>query len=198
MDSRDYKTFRILEEISHNNGISQRTLAEKLNVSLGLVNSFVKHLAAKGYFRARALPRERVRYILTPEGAAEKTRLAYDYIRHSFDLYKKSYNVIHGTVDSLTESGVRTVAFYGVGGISDLMHQVISRTSLELVAVVDDFHKGKVFHGRTAIGLDEVHSVQFDRMIVTMFDNQQYSSEIIIKAGVDRDKIVILDHQKYV
>lgn len=198
MDNRDVKTLQILEEIAVNHDVSQRSLARKLDVSLGMVNSFVKHLTAKGYFRAKALPKERVRYILTPEGAAEKTRLAYDYIKYSFDLYKKSYGIIQETLKELAGSGVRTVAIYGVGVISELICQEVSNLGIGISALIDNANKGKVFYGRKAIGLDDMGTVAFDRFILAVCDNQQYSVERIISAGVDRRMIVTLDQQIYV
>ncbi|MFA6012011.1 MAG: winged helix-turn-helix transcriptional regulator [Desulfobacteraceae bacterium] len=198
MDNRDVKTLQILEAIADNDGVSQRSLAQKLNVSLGLVNSFVKHLTAKGYFRAKALPKDRVRYILTPEGVAEKTRLAYDYIKYSFDLYKKSYGIIHDMLKNLASEGVETVVLYGVSVISEMIFQEVSKLGIEIAVVIDDANKGKIFHGKTAIGLDEVEDVKFDKIIVTACDNQQYSVESLLKAGVSQDIIVTLDHKKYV
>jgi len=198
MDNRDVKTLQILEAIADNDGVSQRGLAQKLDVSLGLVNSFVKHLTAKGFFKAKALPKDRVRYILTPEGAAEKTRLAYDYIKYSFDLYKKSYGIIHDMLHSLANEGVGTVALYGVGVISEMIFQEVSKLGIEIVAVIDDANRGRLFHGKTAIGLDEVKDFKFDRIIVTACDNQQYSVESLLNARVSQDLIVTLDHKKYV
>lgn len=198
MDNRDVKTLQILEAIADNDGVSQRNLAQKLNVSLGLVNSFVKHLTAKGYFRAKALPKDRVRYILTPEGAAEKTRLAYDYIKYSFDLYKKSYGIIHEMLHGLANEDVETVALYGVGVISDMIFQEVSKLGIKIAAVIDDANRGKLFHGKTAIGLDEIKNVNFDRIIVTACDNQQYSIESLLNARVSQEMIVTLDHKKYV
>ena len=198
MDNRDVKTLQILEEIAGNDDVSQRTLAQKLDVSLGLVNSFVKHLTAKGYFKAKTLPKERVKYILTPEGAAEKTRLAYDYIKYSFDLYKKSYGIIHDMLNILAGQGVRTVALYGVGVISEMICQEIEGLGIEITAVIDDANKGGVFYGMTAAGLSEIDDVMFDRIIVAACDNQVYSVDQLLKAGVRGDLIVTLDHKKYV
>jgi len=198
MDNRDVKTLQILEAIADNDGVSQRSLAQKLDVSLGLVNSFVKHLTAKGFFRAKALPKDRVRYILTPEGAAEKTRLAYDYIKYSFDLYKKSYGIIHDMLHGMSNAGVGTVVVYGVGVISEMNFQEVSKLGIEISSVIDDANKGDIFHGKTAIGSDDTKKVKFDRVIVTACDNQNYSIESLLKAGVSQDRIVTLDHKKFV
>ena len=88
MDTQELRTLRLLEEIESDQAPSQRDLSTRLNISLGLVNSFMKRLAQKGYFKITNIPKNRVRYILTPKGAAEKTRLTYEYIQYSFQFYK--------------------------------------------------------------------------------------------------------------
>ena len=74
MDPKDLRTLKILEKVDNDSVPSQRDLARDLNISLGLVNSFIKRLVKKGYFKARHVPRNRIRYFLTPKGAAEKSR----------------------------------------------------------------------------------------------------------------------------
>jgi len=66
MDQQELRTLQLLEEIESNRSPSQRDLATHLNISLGLVNAFMKRLAKKGYFKITNIPRNRVRYILTP------------------------------------------------------------------------------------------------------------------------------------
>lgn len=194
MDSRDYKTLLILEEIENNSFVSQRGLSEKLNISLGLVNSFVKHLTAKGYFRAKALPKKRIKYILTPEGVAEKTRLAYNYIRYSFDLYKRSYAKIHHLINSLDALGVKKIVFYGATNIAEITYQELNKSQIKLVAVVDDQKNGDVVHGHQVISLDGLKDIQFDKIVVTAYDHNHYSLDNLRNAGISPNKIVIIDN----
>jgi DNA-binding MarR family transcriptional regulator len=88
MDPKDIRTLKILEKADNDIIPSQRDLARELNISLGLVNSFIKRLVKKGYFKVTHVPRNRVRYMLTPMGASEKTRLTYLYIQYSYNFYK--------------------------------------------------------------------------------------------------------------
>ena len=72
MDQQDIRTLKILEEIEEDQSPSQRAIARKLNISLGLANSFITRLVNKGYFKITNIPANRVKYILTPKGTAEK------------------------------------------------------------------------------------------------------------------------------
>jgi len=90
MDPKDLRTLKFLEQVDNNKTSSQRDMAGELNISLGLVNSFIKRLVKKGYLKIASIPKNRIRYILTPRGAAEKTRLTYLYIQHSYNFYKEA------------------------------------------------------------------------------------------------------------
>jgi DNA-binding MarR family transcriptional regulator len=198
MDNRDIKTLQILETISHDETVSQRTLARTLDVSLGLVNSFIKHLTVKGFFKIKYLPKDRVRYIITPEGASEKTRLAYNYIKHSFSLYKKSYGIIRDMLQNLAKEGIRNVALFGSGVISEMIVHEMTKLGLNVTAVIDDSMKGTAYLGIPVMGTDEIRHVEFDRIIVAEYDHQEYSMDALLNAGVPEYRIVRLDHSKYI
>ena len=49
-DNQDsYKSLLLLDEISKGENLSQRGLSRRLNIALGLVNSYIKNLISKGY-----------------------------------------------------------------------------------------------------------------------------------------------------
>ncbi|MBA3036925.1 MAG: winged helix-turn-helix transcriptional regulator [Desulfobacterium sp.] len=51
MKNPDIHTLKILEEIDKGTVPSQRDIAKNLNISLGLVNSFIKRLVRKGFLK---------------------------------------------------------------------------------------------------------------------------------------------------
>ena len=113
MELKDIRTLKIIEEIEKDYAPSQRELASELNISLGLVNSFIKRLAKKGYCKITTIPKNRVKYILTPKGAAEKTRLTYKYIQYSYKFYKDARKKLRKQFKDLEEQGVHCIVFYG-------------------------------------------------------------------------------------
>ena len=92
MENQEIRTLKLLEEIDNDRTPTQRDLSKKLNISLGLVNLFIKRLGKKGYFKVKTIPKNRVKYILTPAGAMEKTRLIYEYISSSYHYFKAAKN----------------------------------------------------------------------------------------------------------
>ncbi|MDP2753608.1 MAG: winged helix-turn-helix transcriptional regulator [Nitrospirota bacterium] len=90
-ESQDtYKSLLLLDEISKGHPLSQRDLSKRLNIALGLVNSYIKNLVSKGYITIRAIPTKRYAYFLTPKGFAEKTRLTYHHLQNFTNLYREA------------------------------------------------------------------------------------------------------------
>ena len=58
MDPKDIRTLKILEQVDNGRTPSQRDLAGELNISLGLVNSFIKRLVKKGFVKIRTIPKK--------------------------------------------------------------------------------------------------------------------------------------------
>lgn len=193
MDNQDLRTLKILEEIEKDKTPSQRYLAGKLNISLGLVNSFIKRLAQKGLFKIKNIPKNRVKYILTPKGAAEKTRLTYKYIQYSFQFYKSAREKLRNLFYDLTKNGNKKIVFYGAGDLAEIAFISLQEVPIELVAVVDDNKAGEIFMDFVIAGSDYLSTIYFDKIIITSNDDTENNLKSILKKGISRSKIAMLE-----
>ncbi len=190
METQELRTLKILEAVEQEETPSQRDLAKRLNVSLGLVNSFIKRLVNKGYFKITTIPRNRVRYILTPKGAAEKTRLTYAYLAYSFDFYRQARRKMQALFKDLSTQGVRRIAFYGATDLAEIGFLCLQETSIELVGVFDEERKGEQFlGGRKVGGYRELMSAGFDRVIITSIETMQADYEGLCSSELDSEKV---------
>lgn len=193
MNHQDLRTLQLLEEIGHSETPpSQRDLAKKLDVSLGLVNSFVKRLVHKGYFKVSTIPKNRVRYILTPKGATEKTRLTYKYMQHSYQFYKDARRKFSDLFRQLTRDGIRRLVFYGAGDVAEIAGICLEETLIKLVAVVDDSRVGEHLSGVEVKGTDELASIDFDKILVTTAQSHTQILKDIKKLGISREQVIVL------
>ena len=181
MDPKDIRTLKILEKVDNGAAPSQRDLARDLNVSLGLVNSFVKRLVKKGYFKVTHIPKNRIRYMLTPLGAAEKTRLTYLYIQYSYNFYKDARQKLRYLYTSLEKQGVSRIVFYGASELAEIAFLSLLETSIELVGVFDDEKEGNSFMHHTIANPESIGSYSFDKILITSIN----STEIILQKIVD-------------
>ncbi|VEN74534.1 conserved hypothetical protein [Candidatus Desulfarcum epimagneticum] len=191
MDQQEIRTLKILEQMDAGHPPSQRALAESLNVSLGLVNSFIKRLVSKGYFKATHIPRNRIKYILTPQGAAEKTRLTYEYIKYSFGFYQDARQRLSSLLKGLEEKGVRQIAFYGVSDIAEIAYMCLHETSMELVAVVGGPESRNFFFNDRIVPAERLDEIPFDALLVTVMDPGKEILDEIERAGVSRDQVAL-------
>ena len=192
MDPQDLRSLQLLEEIDNNHSPSQRDLAQKLNISLGLVNSFIKRLATKGYVKITTIPRNRVKYILTPKGFAEKSRLTYEFIQYSFHFYKRALRDIEDLLNDFQKRGVKKVVFYGANDLAEIAFISLRGTDIQLIGVVDEEKQGKDFLGFTVKSITELKKAGFDRIIVTTIDSKEAQLDKLLGKKIPREKIVML------
>ena len=192
MDNQDIRTLKILEEIDNDHSTTQRDLSKKLNISLGLVNSFVKRLAHKGYFKITTIPKNRVKYILTPKGAAEKARLTYQYIQYSFEFYKEAREKLRKLFEDLMAEGVSHVVFFGANDFAEIAYISLHETTIEMVGIVDDEKIGDKFLGFEVINSTWLNSISFDKILITSIDSKDMVLETVLKQGIPSGKVVMM------
>ena len=190
MDPIDLRTLKILEKVDIDGTPSQRDLARDLNISLGLVNSFIKRLAKKGYFKIGHLPKNRVRYILTPRGIAEKSRLTYEYIQYSFTFYKDSRQKLRNLYAELETQDVRRIIFYGAGDLAEIAYLSLQQSRIELVAVVDEGGAGEGFMQFTVAHPDLIKFLRYDRILITSTNFTEPILEKLAAMGISSNLVV--------
>jgi DNA-binding MarR family transcriptional regulator len=166
MEKNEIKTLRLLEAFEENPAQTQRDLSKKLKISLGMVNTFTKRLAKKGFFKARSINRGRVQYILTPRGIAEKARLTYHYIFYSIQYYKSMRDKLKNIFDMLSDQKIKGVFFYGVSELAEIAYITLLETNLKLMGVIDDNMRGNEFMGLCIEGTDRLKDISVNEVVV--------------------------------
>ena len=190
METQDLRTLKILKEFDANDSPSQRYLSKKLDISLGLVNSFLKRLAKKGYFKITTIPKNRVKYILTPKGALEKSRLTYEYIQHSFKYYRDTRYKMKHQFKSLENEGNKKIVFYGVGDLAEIAYVSLLETSMNLMAVVDPQKAGNNFLGKKVQDIDSLGNLSFDKILITTINSSEDAEQLMSRRNIKKNKII--------
>src|SRR2546423_2550602 len=137
MDLQGQRDLLLLSELDRDGGATQRTLATKLGVALGLTNLYLKRLARKGYIKITTIPRHRITYLLTPRGMAEKTRLTYLYMQYSLSYYRDMRKRLKVVLTELASAGAKRIVIYGTGELAELAYISLREMNLTLVGFVD-------------------------------------------------------------
>jgi DNA-binding MarR family transcriptional regulator len=192
MDKEDLYMLRLMGEIDRNGITSQRELSRRLDVSLGLVNTFLKRLINKGYFKIKTMPRNRVKYFLTPEGLTRKSRLTVEYLQYSLHFYKDIKKLLLSTYNQMLKEDVKNLLFYREGEVSELAYLYLKLTPIQLTGIIDPENQGKVFFEYKINGPEKIQQLNWDKILLTRLDNPEKDINLLVQLGVDPGKIATI------
>jgi DNA-binding MarR family transcriptional regulator len=181
----------LLSELERNATTSQRSLSLKLGVALGLTNLYIKRLARKGYIKVTTIPQNRIRYLLTPQGLAEKSRLTYQYMQYSITHYRDMRTRLRDALTVAIKEGVTRVVIYGTGELAEMAYLSLQELNLTLVGFVDDRRQDR-FLSYPVCAPNLVGGWEFDAVLLTDLENGDKHREILERYLVPEKKILTL------
>ncbi|MGD0280271.1 MAG: winged helix-turn-helix transcriptional regulator [Smithella sp.] len=184
-----YRSLMLLSEITGQEPLSQRELSRRLGIAVGLVNSYLKNLVAKGYVRVKNFPSNRYAYLLTPQGLAEKSRLAYQHLSYFTSLYTVARQDYLDLFRRLEAGGVREVAFCGVDEVAEVAYLSLRETGLKLVAVMDDTRTGNPFFGVPVVSLAEGVSLVRAPLVISSLKRRDEILKTLETIGIPSARI---------
>jgi len=189
MQKEDLHILRLMGEIDRVENHSQRELSRNLNLSLGLVNTFLKRLVNKGYFKVKTMPRNRVKYFLTPEGLARKSRLTAEFLRYSLNFYRDIKHLILDNYSQMEEKDVKSILFYGAGEVAELAYLYLQLSKIKLVGIVDERQQGKNFFGFRISGFERLEAPDWDMILLTRLEDTDRTIAALLDKGVSQSRI---------
>jgi len=187
-----YKSHQLLDEISKGEPLSQRDLSKKLNLALGLVNSYLKNLVSKGYVTISAIPAKRYTYYLTPKGFSEKTRLTYQLLQDYTNIYRDARRDFQKLFHDLSMSGATKVVFAGVDEVAEIAYLSLQEADIKLAGVFDDTKKGSKFFKTVVLPFHEIHTMDYDRVILSTFLRREEVYKSLLANKVSEEKILAI------
>lgn len=192
MDERARRDLAFLTSIAQDQQLTQRRLSLKLGIALGLTNVYLRRFVRKGYVKCVNVQPNRLRYLLTPKGIAEKSRLTYEYWEYSLHLYTGVRRHLRTVLGRSVASGAHRVAIYGTGEAAELAYLSLRELGLEPVAVFDG-HANGAFLGIPVRALDDHLSVPYDVLIVATLEDPDRLVTYLVSRGVSPDQLVTLE-----
>lgn len=191
MNLQGQRDLLLLTELERDGAVTQRSLATKLGVALGLTNLYLKRLAKKGCIKITTIPPHRVRYLLTPQGFAEKSRLTYLYMQYSLTHYRDMRARLRDTLSCAEDNGVRRVVIYGTGELAEMAYLSLYETSMILVGFIDDSRREE-FLSHPVDRPDVLIDWEFDAVLLAELERVAEQRERLERQHVPDQKIVAL------
>jgi predicted transcriptional regulator len=188
MDLEARRDLKLLEAVEQDAHVTQRGLASQLGIALGLANIYLKRLMVKGYIKVSNVQPNRLSYLITPRGVAEKARLTYEFMDYSLHLYKDVRQHLREVLQECA-AGERRVAIYGRGEAAELAYLSLKESGLEPVAIFDA-DGGQVFLGMPVRSIADHADVDYDLLIIASLEpSTARHLETVTQHGVPRDKV---------
>lgn len=196
MERHVERHLEILTAIEEGTPLTQRALAERLGVALGLANLYLKRLAGKGFIKVREFPTKpyagkRLRYVLTPKGAAEKARLTYEYMGHSLQLFRRTRGNLRDALEPLTQNGMKRIALWGTGEAAELAYLTLKEFGIEPVGIFAGDGGGH-FLGLPVRPVAELAAADVDGIVVATFEKPDRHLAELADLGIPSQKFLTL------
>ena len=188
MDKDGQRALFVLQEVEQNPILTQRSLSQKLGVALGLTNLYIKRLVRKGHIKITTFPKNRIRYLLTPRGIQEKSRLTYEYLQYSLTYYRDVRQRFNSTLAVLEQSGVKRIVIFGVGELAELAYLSIQERDLVLVGFIADGPGGR-FLSFPRGTLDSLKEWNFDAILISDLGNVDDMRTRIHASGISPEHV---------
>ena len=191
MNIQGQRDLVLLSEVERDAGVTQRALSTTLGVALGLTNLYLKRLARKGYVKIATIPRNRIQYLLTPQGLIEKSRLTYLYMQHSLAYYREMRERIKEMMASFGGSQGQRVVIYGTTVLAELAYLSLRDMHIDCVGFIDENPRDS-FLSCPVSTPEQVGRWQFDRVLIADLEHAAACEEQLVQAGVPRENVLSL------
>ncbi|MFP6755445.1 MAG: winged helix-turn-helix transcriptional regulator [Alphaproteobacteria bacterium] len=173
-------TLKIIDAIDKDGAKSQRVIAKRAEIALGLANAYLKRCARKGWIKVRQAPARRYFYYITPKGFKEKARLTAEYLSTSLSMFRVARAQCDDLLARCIDQGCRRIALAGAGDLAEIAALSALNEEIELVAVIDRASNQSRLAGiRIVRSLAEVGPV--DAVLITDITNPQETFELLVQ-----------------
>lgn len=181
-------TLELLASVEANRHVSQRTLATRLGIAVGLANGYFRRCVHKGWIKMSKAPARRYAYYLTPKGFAEKSRLTTEYLALSFDFFRTARTECLRALRAAEARGWQRIVLFGDGELAEIATLAARETDVELVAILAPGRNEQELAGLPVVA-DLEDAGAFDAVLITDIQAPQESFDAL-RARFDPARIL--------
>ena len=172
-----------LLELKQNPSLTQRSLAHRLNISLGLTNAILQNLIHRGWIKAKKLTGRKILYLITPQGMARATNLIYDRFRETQNYYQYTKELLTSYLTDLYSKGKRRAIIYGTNQLAEITYLSLLDSPLKLHSILTDDLSKKKFLGHEVLTLSDFIKKYSQQL------SEKSQKELVIISTVSLDKL---------
>lgn len=190
-ESTSRRELDILTQLEDAPEISQRDLATRAGIALGLTNLVLRTLVQKGYVRMSKTTWKRWLYSLTPDGFSHKIHLTVGYIRRVLDDYQGVRNTLRQELKPLALNEESSVALCGSGDFAELVYLGLKELGIEELDIFET--DGRVGGKFLRIPIHDIATLRpghYDRVLVASLVDVEKTATELKELGVTPEQLV--------
>jgi len=183
-------TLELLGHIEQRSDISQRHLAAKLGIALGLTNSYLKRCARKGFVKIKEVPANRYLYYLTPKGFAEKSRLTAQFLTTCLTFYRQAAESCSEAFNHCEQAHWRRLVLCGASDLAEIAYTRSLGHDVDVVGVFDPHCPlQEILSVPVATHWDALPAA--DAYLITGLEDPLAMYRRIVLAAADRERVLV-------
>lgn len=177
----DRATLSLLSTLESDDRLTQRGLAARIGVALGLTNSLLKRAIHKGLVKVQQAPAKRFAYYVTPKGFSEKTRLVADYLSSSLTFFRQAREEYTTLFEEIRSQNGKRIALFGMGELAEIAILSAQACEVELQAVIHPGSNQVTFSELSVISsLEGLNASDYDAVVITNAETPQDAYEALV------------------
>jgi hypothetical protein len=142
----------IQQTLEQNPDASQREIAQKSSLSLGMTNAVLRRFADKGWIMMKKLSSHTIRYVLTPTGMNALVRRSMNYMQRTFSEIREYGETVRRCIQKAKASGCTQAVLYGESDITFLIDYACREAGLPF-RIIREPEQSSAAGSKTAAGI---------------------------------------------
>ena len=190
MTPEELRTLTLFNTVESSPAVNQRQLAQELDVSLGLTNTYFQRVLKKGWVRAKQVKARRWLYFLTPQGALEKSRLSLSYMQRTLDSFRELKSKGDEHLRILSNKGTSGIHLCGENDLTEVLSFCFSGVEIELLSVIPE---NSLLEDCLQNGKPALPKLKSDELILlASLEHRTSLAELLTKKGLLKNKHWVL------
>ena len=190
-DKSLYRDLSLLSIVENNPKVSQRQLAQRLGIALGLTNVMLRNLVQKGYIRASNAGLKSWLYHLTPKGFSLKVKLTLCYVHRVLDHYHDVRLTLADELAPLALNSESRVAIYGTTEFAELVFLGLRDFGIEEIDIFSSSEAaGSRFLAMPVRDIITLEPAGYDRIMIAIVGEAESVCLQLKERGVEPSKMV--------
>mgnify|MGYP001292728720 CR=1 FL=1 len=181
MTPEELRTLTIFNSVENSPSINQRKLAQELDISLGLTNTYFQRVLKKGWVRAKQVKPRRWLYFLTPQGALEKSRLSLSYMHRTLESFRELKRKGDEHLRFLAKKGVTGIHLCGEEDLTEILSFCFTGFEIELLSVIPEQSLFTELDQKNLYKIPDLKSGEL--IMIASLENQDLISQLLVQQG---------------